>query len=775
MRVFQFLLSARRGILTVILIIGLLIGQAFCDLSLPKYTGNIVNIGIMQGGIENAVPDQIRESSMAGLKLFMSEEDAKYVDKYYKADPEGNLRLDISRNDTKIIDKLDSIFTTPMIIMSAGSGGSGIGGSQTDTNDAAGDSSANATGSDNTTDAANATGSDNTDSADNKDSDSSLGTTAQQKIPDISELLKGYQAGTVTSEQLNKIKDEADKQIKNLGDMAGSAAVHWVSGEYEAMGLDLNKIQMDYMKRVGLIMVIFAIFSSLSAVAVCLFASYRAAAIARDLRKGMFFNILNFSGREMEKFSSASLITRSTNDITQIQMALVMSMRMVLMAPIMGIGGIIMVAKTPTGMGWIIGVTVAFLLVVFVGLISFTMPKFKLMQKLIDRVNLVAREILTGLPVIRAFCKEDYEKKRFEAANNDLKKTQLFTMRSMSLMFPVMMFVMNFVMVGIVWYGAKEVDMAKIMVGDMMAFINYTMIIVMSFAMLSMIAVMLPRANVAANRIHDVLATKPSITDKPDDELVELSSQEWKGRIEFDDVSFRYPDADDNILRNISFTAEPGQTTAIIGSTGSGKSTLVNLIPRLFDVTDGFIKIDGVDIRNLRQHDLRSLLGVVPQKGVLFSGDIKSNISFGREGSSEEEIERAAKIAQATEFIEEKDEGYESPIARGGSNVSGGQKQRLSIARAINKDPRVYIFDDSFSALDYKTDTKLRRALAKNVGDATVMIVAQRIATILRADKIIVIDEGEIAGIGTHKELMEGCEVYREIAYSQLNEEELAS
>jgi ATP-binding cassette subfamily B protein len=673
-----------------------------------------VDVGIMQGGIEDAVPGEIRKTTLDDLEhLMVSDEQKAAVINYYapKAGDAGIYELTLSRRDKADDDAialLDKAFTVPMLIMSSG------------------------------------------------------------RIP-------AGQVSSLPADQILKVRKAADEQIEKLGDMAGTAATAFVKSEYEALGLDLNKIQLDYMKQVGWTMILFTLLSALAAIMTCLLASYRAAYICKDLRKGMFFRILGFSGKEMDTFSTASLITRSTNDIQQVQMALVMSMRMALLAPIMATGGIINVVQTHTDMGWIIIVAVAALLMLFGGLLIVAMPKFNIMQKLVDRLNLVSREILTGLPVIRAFCKEDYEKKRFEVANLEMKKTQLFINRAMSFMFPVMMFLMNIISVGIVWFGAKEIDLGQIQVGDMMAFITYTMQIVMSFTFLSMIAVILPRANVAANRINDVLIVEPSITDKPDSELVHKPADEWTGRVVFDDVSFRYPDAEDDVLEHINFTAEPGETTAIIGSTGSGKSSLVNLIPRLFDVTGGSITIDGVDIRNLSQHDLRALLGVVPQKGVLFSGDIRSNINFANEHASDEETERAAMIAQATDFIAEKDGGYDSHISQGGGNVSGGQKQRISIARAINKDPKIYIFDDSFSALDYKTDTRLRKALSKNVSDSTILIVAQRIATILRADKIIVLDEGQVTGIGTHKKLMENCDVYREIAMSQLNEEELAS
>jgi ATP-binding cassette subfamily B protein len=684
----------------------------------------------MQGGIENAVPIEIRRSSLDELGAFMPESDIETVGEYYKQNPVSDgdvleLTIDPAKSDNEAaVKKLDGIFKIPMLIVSAGSGTSG--------------------------------------------------NTASAGAIDITALTNAYRQGKVTKDRMLQMRDEAEQKVKGLGDLAtGAASVAYVKAEYEAIGIDLDGIRNDYMKKVAIAMILLTLGSILAAIIVCFFASYRAAGVGMRLRRDMFFGVLGFSGREMEMFSSASLITRSTNDIQQIQMALVMFMRLMLLAPVMGTGGIIMVLGTHTGMGWIVAVAVGALLGIVVFLMNFTMPKFKLMQSLIDRVNLVSRETLTGLPVIRAFCKEEYEIERFNYANKELTDTQLFTSRAMSMMFPVLMFVMNIVSVMIIWFGGLQIDEGTILVGDMMAFINYTMMIVMSFMMISMMAIMLPRANVAAERLEEVLAVKSSITDKPESELTHRD--EWNGNVAFEDMSFRFPDADEDVLSGISFTCEPGQTTAIIGSTGSGKSTLVNLIPRLFDVTGGRVAIDGTDIRDMALHELRGIIGVVPQKGFLFSGDIASNIGYGRDGASRQEIERAAEISQSSEFIASKEDGYSSEIAAGGTNVSGGQKQRLAIARAIAKDPKIFIFDDSFSALDYKTDTALRCALGKDLSDRTVIIVAQRIATILRADKIVVLDEGRVVGIGTHASLLESCEVYREIAVSQLSEEELAS
>jgi len=744
--VIKYLFESKRTIITLAVIIAFLVLQTVCDLSLPKYTGNIVDVGIMQGGIENATPAEIRTESLTNLEMFMPDKDIKTIEKSYSKSNDGKTYiLKSSASDDESIKKLDKIFGLPMTILAA----SELRNGSSDTAD----------------DAAVATPED------------SVGTSDEQSI-DINALRAGYAAGAVTKDKLLEIRAEAEKKVAELGDMTtNSAAISYVQAEYKAMGKNMKDVQIDYMKQAGFRMMLFTLGSAISAIVVCFLASYTAAGISRGLRRRVFFRTLGFSMHEMDHFTSASLITRSTNDIQQIQMALVLMMRIVLLAPIMGIGGIIMVAGTKSGMGWIVIAAVAFLLVVVISLIRITMPKFKMLQKLVDRLNLITREILTGLPVIRAFCREDYETKRFGAANDTLMKTQLFTNRAMSMMFPFMMLTMNGIGLTVVWFGGKSIDAGHLQVGDMMAFITYTIMIVMSFMMISMIAVFLPRANVAAERVNEVIAMPASVIDKPESELLHRDADSWRGEVRFNNVSFRFPDAEEDVLTDISFTAKPGETTAVIGSTGSGKTTLINLIPRMFDVTSGNITIDDTDVRDVSQHDLRSLLGVVPQKGILFSGDIASNIKFADDtGITDEEMERAAQIAQATEFIDDKDEKFESPISQGGTNVSGGQKQRLSIARAIAKDPKVFIFDDSFSALDFKTDKALRKALSQSLGDRTVMIVAQRISTILGADKIIVLDdEGKIAGIGTHKELLENCEVYREIATSQLSEQELVS
>ena len=572
-------------------------------------------------------------------------------------------------------------------------------------------------------------------------------------------------------EQLTQVKAEFDEQFSEMPDsIISQAAVSYVKGEYEAIGIDMDKTQINYIFLSGAKMLGVALLSAALSVVVGFMASKVAAKTSMNLRSKVFKKVMSFSHTEMDKFSTASLITRSTNDIQQIQMVTVMMLRMILYAPILGIGAVIKVLNTNTSMTWIIALAVVVILAIVGVLFVTVMPRFKMLQKLVDKVNLVTREILTGLPVIRAFSTQKHEEERFDKANNELTKTNLFVNRVMSGMMPLMMFVMNGVTLLIVWNGGKGIDSGAMQVGDMMAFIQYAMQIIMAFLMITMMSIMLPRAAVSAVRVDEVLNTEISIKDN---EKVEEFDNNKKGVVEFNNVSFKYPDADEDVLTNISFTAKPGETTAFIGSTGSGKSTLINLIPRFFDVTEGEILVDGVNIKNVSQHELRERIGYVPQKGVLFSGTIDSNLRYGRENATEKEIEKAAQIAQATEFIETKPEKYNTEIAQGGSNVSGGQKQRLSIARAIAKKPEIYIFDDSFSALDFKTDAALRKALKSETGNSTVLIVAQRISTILNAEQIIVLDEGKIVGKGTHKELLKDCEVYKQIALSQLSKEEL--
>ncbi|WP_075720441.1 ABC transporter ATP-binding protein [Roseburia sp. 499] len=707
-KIFKYLKEYKAIVAGIIL---LLIVQAYCDLSLPQYMSDIVDIGIQQGGIEHVAPEEMREETLENLCVFMSDEDAETVKGAYEKNEEGNYELTVKKDE---IEKLDEILGLPMLVMSS---------------------------------------------------------MEEQEGMDMETIRAALESGMMTKEQILQQEDAVEEQLGDMSDtIINQKALLGVKSEYEALGWDMGDYQNSYMLRTGGKMIAMSVIMMAAAIFAGMLASYVSAGVGRDLRDKVFKKVVSFSNSEIERFSTASLITRSTNDIQQIQMVEVMLLRMVIYAPIIGIGGVIKVANTRTGMSWIIGVAVGVIILVVGLLMVVAMPKFKKMQTLVDRLNLVSREILTGVPVIRAFSREKFEEKRFEGANKELMKTQLFTNRVMSMMMPLMMMIMNCITVAIVWFGSKGVDLGNLQVGDMMAFITYTMIIVMSFLMITMVSVMLPRAGVAANRIDEVLNTEAEILDpkEPKDGV----NEQWKGEIVFDDVCFQYPGADENAIEHISFKAEPGKTTAIIGSTGCGKSTLLNLIPRFYDVTEGKITVDGVDIRDITQNKLRSLLGYVPQKGVLFSGTIATNIGFAGE-VSEEKIQEAAQIAQAEEFISAKEEGYESPIAQGGTNVSGGQKQRLSIARAIAKNPKVFLFDDSFSALDYKTDVVLRKALNEKISDATVIIVAQRISTILHADQIIVLDEGKVVGKGTHEELMQSCETYQEIAKSQLSEKEL--
>lgn len=574
-------------------------------------------------------------------------------------------------------------------------------------------------------------------------------------------------------EQRQQMLEKTTEKLKNMPEsILTQSAVLYVKQEYQALGENLDDMQMDYVLLAGLKMLFFAGIIMVASVLVTFLSSRVAAKLGHDLRNKVYRKVISFSSSEMNQFSTSSLITRSTNDIQQVQMVFTMLFRIVLYAPILGVGGVLKVLQTESTMTWILGVAVALILGVVIVLFSVAMPKFKTLQTLIDRLNLVSREILTGIPVIRAFSREKHEEERFEEANDRLTKTNLFVNRAMTFMMPVMMLIMNGISVLIIYTGAHSVDMGNIQVGDMMAFIQYAMQIIMSFLMITMMSIMLPRAGVAAGRIMEILDTKESIHNPENPQTPE---KEEKGTVEFDHVSFAYPGAEEEVLSDITFRAKKGETVAFIGSTGSGKSTLVNLIPRFFDVTAGTIRVDGVDVRNMDLKDLRDRIGYVPQKGVLFSGTIDSNLRYGREDASQEEIRKAARIAQAQEFIDRKEEGMDSPIAQGGSNVSGGQKQRLSIARAVAKQPEIYIFDDSFSALDYKTDVALRKALKEETAEATTLIVAQRISTIIHADQILVLDEGKVAGKGTHKELLKSCEVYQQIARSQLSEEELGN
>ena len=695
----------------VLVIVALLVVQAYCDLTLPQYTSDIVDVGIQQGGIERVTPDRLRSDSLEELALFLTDEEEDLFRASYTLDEDGVYIL--NTGDEDVLTQLDTILGMPMVMLSY----------------------------------------------------------LPQQGMDGAQLRAMVESGALTREQIRAMVSEAESQMgATTQTIVDQMAVTYVQAEYEALGVDLDAYQQHYLLVTGGKMLALTLLMVAAAILGGLLSSRVAASVGMELRGQVFQKVVYFSNVEIDRFSTASLITRSTNDIQQIQMVMVMLLRIVIYAPILGIGGIIRVSHTRTGMGWIIGVAVGVLLALVIVLMAVAMPKVRKMQALIDRVNLVSREILTGLPVIRAFSREKHEEARFEVANRDLMRTQLFTNRAMSMMMPIMMLIMNGISVLIVWSGAHGIDLGTMQVGDMIAFITYTMQIVMAFLMISIVSIMLPRAGVSAGRINEVLDAKPAITDK---ENTRDDAAQWRGEVAFEDVSFRYPDAQADVLEHISFTAKPGQTTAIIGSTGSGKSTLLNLIPRFFDVSYGRITIDGVDIRDLSQHKLHALLGYVPQKGVLFSGTIESNLKFGGEDIPDSDMEQAAAIAQATEFIDSKPEGYHTPIAQGGTNVSGGQKQRLSIARAIAKHPKIYLFDDSFSALDYKTDVALRRALNEEIHDATILIVAQRISTILHAEQIVVLNEGKIAGIGTHEELMTSCPTYQEIARSQLSEAEL--
>ena len=738
-KIFQSLGEHKGAIFLIVL---LLIVEAWCDLSLPQYTSDIVDVGIQQGGIENAAPDEIRGSTFDSLSVFMTKDEIKTFHEYYSQDSQtssGDPVYTIRQKGRENIEELNDIFGVPMVMLSYT--------------------------------AQEQDGSENAGSAEN-----TAGIT--ENMPDFSleQLASLRAAGQLDDETVVKIREEA---IQQMGDMSDSIisqmALAFVRQEYDAIGVDTDALQTSYLFRTGGMMLLYSLIMMIAAIAVSYIASRTAAAIGRDLRGRVFKKVVSFSGGETDRFSTASLITRSTNDIQQVQFVCVILLRMVAYAPILGIGGVLHVVGSSSGLSWIVVLDVAILLLLIIFLMSVAMPKFKVMQQLVDRLNLVSREILTGIMPVRAFSREKFEEQRFDKANRELMGTQLFTNRAMVAMMPFMTLIMNGTSLLIVWFGGKAMDAGTMQVGEMIAFITYTMQIVMSFLMLAMVAVMLPRAGVAADRIDEVIRTKATIHD-PDEAAAKAAQAhtDWQGVVQFEDVSFRYPGADSDALEHISFTAKPGETTAIIGSTGCGKSTLLNLIPRFYDVTGGKVTVDGIDVREMPQAQLHDLLGYVPQKGVLFSGTIDSNLKFGGEDITDAQVQKAAAIAQATDFIEAKPEGYQSPIAQGGSNVSGGQKQRLSIARAIAKNPKVYLFDDSFSALDYKTDVTLRRALKAQTDNATVIIVAQRISTVLHANQILVLDEGRLVGKGTHAQLMVSCPEYQEIARSQLSQKELA-
>ena len=719
LKVFKYLKSSIFSVLAVIL---LLFVQAYLDLTLPDYTSKIVNVGVQQGGIENAAIETIGEDTLNKLVLFMDTDDKKYILNHYeKTDTYQGENIYELKEDSDT-EKVSSIMAKPMLIVRFA-----------------------------------------------EQSDKSEEGSVSFDLPEGVSL---YQALSMMSDaEREKMLKGINKEIKDIPDtIIDQAAVSYVKAEYQRIGVDTDQIQTMYIFKVGLIMLGIALAAMLVGILIVFIGSRMAARLAKTLRHKVFTKVVGFSKNEIKTFGQSSLITRTTNDVQQVQMVVVFLLRVVFYAPIIGIGGVMKAMSTNADMTYIIGVAVVAILAVVITLFAIAMPKFNRVQKLIDKLNLVTREILSGLPVIRAFSNERHEEERFEEANKRLTKVNLFINRAMSFMMPIMMLVMNFVCLVIVYQGAKGVDSGAMQVGDIMAYIQYTMQIIMAFLMISMMSIMLPRANVSAKRIMEIIETKDTIYNS--DHLVDFKPEE-RGKVEFKNVSFRYPDADYDVITDINLVANPGETTAFIGSTGSGKSTLINLIPRFYDVTDGELLVDGVNIKDVDLHELREKIGFVPQKGVLFTGTIKDNIKYGNENITDEDVDKALEVAQATEFVSKLKGGVDYDISQGGTNVSGGQKQRLSIARAIAKNPDIYVFDDSFSALDFKTDAKLRGELAKITKDKTVLIVAQRISTIMNADKIVVLNEGSVVGIGTHKELMKNCNVYKEIALSQLSKEEL--
>lgn len=720
LKVFKYLKSS---IFSVIAVVLLLFVQAYLDLTLPDYTSKIVNVGVQQGGIENAAIEKIGEDTLNTLVLLMDKEDQKYIINHYEKSDTYKGEAIYELKEDSDINKVSSIMAEPMMILSYAS------------------------------------------QENSSDSDSSVSFDLPEEMT-LSQALS-LMNDTERSAMLKQI----DKKIEDIPDtIIDQAAVSYVKSEYERIGVDTNHIQTMYILKVGFIMLSIAFAAMAVGILIVFIGSRMAARLAKTLRHKVFTKVVGFSKNEIKTYGQSSLITRTTNDVQQVQMVVVFLLRVVFYAPIIGIGGVMKAMNTNADMTYIIGVAVAAILAVVITLFCIAMPKFNRVQKLIDKLNLVTREILSGLPVIRAFSNEKHEEERFEEANKRLTKVNLFINRAMSFMMPVMMLVMNLVCLVIVYQGAKGVDTGAMQVGDIMAYIQYTMQIIMAFLMISMMSIMLPRANVSAKRIMEIIETPDTIYNSKN--LVKFDPDK-KGKIEFKNVSFRYPDADYDVITDIDLVANPGETTAFIGSTGSGKSTLINLIPRFYDVTDGELLVDGVNIKDVDLHELRDKIGFVPQKGVLFTGTIKDNIKYGNEHITDEDVEKALDVSQATEFVSKLKGGVDYDISQGGTNVSGGQKQRLSIARAIAKNPDIYVFDDSFSALDFKTDAKLRGELSKITKNKTVLIVAQRISTIMNADKIVVLDEGRVVGIGTHKELMKNCNVYKEIALSQLSKEEL--
>ena len=716
MRIARYLKHCK---LAVVLIVALLIVQAATDLALPNYTSDIVDVGIQQSGVEHAAADEMREETFEAVCMMAPDADEATLRASYAQGDNGVYRL--TDEGRARIDELDRIVELPLVAVHYASGAEGI---------------------------------------------------------DFAQAKQAYDAGLLSKDDIAGMLDTAREALGDSADaLISQQAIEAAKAEYEALGVDLGARQMSYLLGVGARMAAVAALGMAASIAVGFIASRAAAKVARILRGRLFRQVVSFSDAEVQSFSAASLITRGTNDIQQIQMVLVMLLRMVIYAPILAIGGIVMVSRTNMAMSWIIVLAVVCLFVLVGVLMAVAMPKFRIMQKLVDRVNLVAREMLTGLPVIRAFDRQEFESARFDAASTDLMRTQLFTSRVMAFMMPLMMLIMNGVSVLIVWVGGSYIDAGVVQTGDLIAFITYSMVIIMSFLIIGMVSIMLPRADVAAARIDEVLEAHSSIEDptRPRDAELTAASAAGGVSVAFRDVTFGYADEEGSepVLSHIDFTAQPGTTTAIIGSTGSGKSTVLKLIERFYDVDAGAVEVAGIDVRELTQEALRREIGYVPQKAFLFAGTVESNIAYADEGMGDGRVREAARIAQASAFVEEKPEGYESPIAQGGTNVSGGQRQRLSIARAIASDAKVLLFDDSFSALDYQTDARLRAALARSLSDRTVIIVAQRISTVLDADQIIVLEEGRMVGKGTHAELMERCPEYQEIAYSQLSAEEL--
>lgn len=714
MRIIRYLKNCK---LAVALIVCLLVVQAATDLALPNYTSQIVDVGIQQSGVEHAATEEMTAKTHDAVAMLLPENDEQVFRAAYDQTEQGTYRL--NDQGRKEIDALDKMVSVPLVIAHYA-----------------------------------------------------------DKIPDfdLDQALQAYREGVVTKDQVLSLRDQAEQQIGDKGQaIVEQQAIAAAKAEYESLGYNLSDMQMGYLIRVGLLMLGLAAVGMVAAVCVGFIASRTAAKVAAGLRSRLFRQVVGFSDAEVQSFSAASLITRGTNDVQLVQMVIVMLLRMVLYAPILAIGGIIMISRTSLSMSWIIVAAVAVIFAVIMVLMRVALPKFRIMQTLVDRVNLVSREMLTGLPAIRAFDRQEYEEARFDKASTHLMKTQLFTNRVMTFMMPLMMLIMNVVSVLIVWVGGSYIDTGAIQTGDLIAFITYSMVIIMGFLMIGMISIMLPRADVAAQRINEVLDARPTVCDPPADEACDqrLAARTGGAAIAFNDVSFKYGDSKECVLEHVDFVAEPGKTTAIIGSTGSGKSTIIKLIERFYDATCGSVTVDGVDVRHVSQHCLRAQLGYVPQESFLFSGTIGSNIAYGNEDMPPERIETAASIAQAGEFVASKEEGLDARVSQGGTNVSGGQRQRLAIARALATDARAYLFDDSFSALDYKTDAALRRELAARLSDKTVVIVAQRISTVLNADLIVVLDEGRVVGKGTHEQLMESCEEYREIAMSQLSEAEL--